>query len=229
MNGVEVRTARRARGLTQRDLAAKLGVSQGYVSLLERNQRAMPAPLAAKLASVLKMSAAKLPVSESRSLNTDQMARALGALGYEAFGYLTRGRRLNPAEVLLGVLRTDDVDARVVEALPWLVVQFSDLDWDWVVRFAKQDDLQNRLGFVLSLGNGLAEALRDSKAATVLAQWEQRLEKSRLQGEDSFARRTLTNAEVQWLRSHRSPEARRWNVLSTLSVQTIQRANQIAV
>ena len=159
---------------------------------------------------------------DAKALKGDQAAKALGALGYEPFGYLTSGRRLNPAEVLVAVLRTDDVDARVVEALPWLLVRYSDLNWEWVVRSVKQDDGQNRLGFVLSLGKGLAESLSDSKAAMSLGEWEQRLEKSRLQEDDTFSRQTLTNVEVKWLRAHRSPEAKRWNLLSTLSVATLQ-------
>jgi transcriptional regulator with XRE-family HTH domain len=224
MTGSDVRTARKACGLMQEDLAAKLGVSQGYVSLLERNQRVVPAHLAAKLASVLDMAPTVLPVRDAKSLKSDQAAKALGALGYEPFGYLPRGRRLNPAEVLVAVLRTDEVDTRVVEALPWLLVRYPDLNWEWVVRSVKQDDGQNRLGFVLSLGKGLAESLRDSKAATSLGEWEQRLEKSRLQEDDTFSRQTLTKAEVNWLRAHRSPEAKRWNLLSTLSAESLLHA-----
>jgi hypothetical protein len=137
--------------------------------LLERNQRAVPSHVATKLASVLGMSPTVLPVRDGKSLKSDQAAGALGALGYEPFGYLPRKRRVNPAEVLLAVLRADDVDARVVQALPWLVVRYADLNWDLVVRCVKQDDGQNRLGFVLTLGKGLAESLHDSKAPTVLA------------------------------------------------------------
>lgn len=222
MSGSDVSSARKVRGLKQEDLAAKLGVSQGYVSLLERNQRAVPRHLAAKLASVLDMAPTVLPVRDAKTLKSDQAAKALGVLGYEPFAYLARGRPLNPAEVLVAVLRTDDVDARVVEALPWLLVRYSDLNWEWVVRSVKQDDGQNRLGFVLSLGKGLAESLRDSRAATSLGEWEQRLEKSRLQEDDTFSRHTLTKAEVNWLRAHRSPEAARWNLLSTLSVESLQ-------
>lgn len=222
MKGRDVSNARKACGLKQEDLATKLGVSQGYVSLLERDHRAVPPRLAAKLASVLDMTPTALPMRDAKALKGDQAARALGALGYEPFGYLTSGRRLNPAEVLVAVLRTDDVDARVVEALPWLLVRYSDLNWEWVVRSVKQDDGQNRLGFVLSLGKGLAESLSDSKAAMLLGEWEQRLEKSRLQEDDTFSRHTLTNVEVKWLRAHRSPEAKRWNLLSTLSVATLQ-------
>jgi len=225
MNGNDVRSARNAVGLKQEDLAMKLGVSQGYVSLLERNQRPVPTRLATKLASVLDMSPTVLPVRDAKPLKSDQAAGALGALGYGPFGYLPRRRRVNPAEVLLAVLRTDDVDARVVEALPWLVVRYADLNWDLVVRSVKQDDGQNRLGFVLTLGKGLAESLHDSKATAVLGEWEQKLEKSRLQEDDSFSRKAVTNAEVNWLRMHRSPEAKRWNVLSTLSVETLSHAS----
>ena len=214
--------ARKARGLKQEALAAKLGVSQGYVSLLEGNQRTVPPRLAAKLASVLNMAPTTLPMRDAKALKGDQAAKALGALGYEPFGYLAHGRRLNPAEVLVAVLRTDDVDARVVEALPWLLVRYSDLNWEWVVRSVKQDDGQNRLGFVLSLAKGLAESLGDSKAAASLGEWEQRLEKSRLQQDDAFSRHTLTKAESNWLQAHRSPEARRWNLLSTLTVESLR-------
>jgi transcriptional regulator with XRE-family HTH domain len=222
VNGRDVSGARKARGLKQEDLAAKLGVSQGYVSLLERNHRAVPSRLAAKLASVLNMAPTTLPMRDAKSLQGDQAAKALGALGYEPFGYLASSRRLNPAEVLVAVLRADDVDARIVEALPWLLVRYADLNWEWVVRTVKQDDGQNRLGFVLSLGKGLAESLSDSKAAASLGGWEQRLEKSRLQEEDTFSRHTLTKVELKWLRAHRSPEAKRWNLLSTLSVESLQ-------
>ena len=86
MNGSDVSSARKALGLKQEDLAAKLGVSQGYVSLLERNQRAVPRHLATKLASVLDMAPTALPVRDAKSLKSDQAAKALGALGYEPFG-----------------------------------------------------------------------------------------------------------------------------------------------
>lgn len=207
--------------MNQEDLAAKLGVSQGYVSLLERNHRAVPRRLAVKLASVLDMTPTVLPVRDVKTLNSNQAAKALGALGYEPFGYLAHGRRLNPAEVLVAVLRTDDVDVRVVEALPWLLVRYWDLNWEWVVRSVKQDDGQNRLGFMLCLAKGLAESLSDFKAAASLGEWEQRLQKSRLQEDDTFSRHTLTKVEVNWLRVHRSPEAARWNLLSTLNVESL--------
>lgn len=224
MTGAQVRAARRTRGWKQQGLAEKLGVSQGYVSLVECNRRPVPRRLATKLASVLEMPATALPVHDAKPLALERVTRALGALGYEGFGYLRGGRRLNPADVLLGTLRADSVDGRVVEALPWLLVRYPDLNWDWVVRRAKQEDLQNRLGFVVSLARGLAESRAEAGTTAVLRTWERLLEDSRLQKDDSFSRPTLTSAEERWLRAHRSPEARHWNLLSTLSVETIRHA-----
>jgi len=221
MTGAHVRAARRTRGVKQQDLARQLGVSQGYVSLLERNRRAVTPRLARKLASVLEMSATLLPVHGTKPLKVERASRVLGALGYEGFGYL-RGRRLNPAELLLGILGAEDVDGRVVEALPWLALKYPNLNWEWLVPLAKQQDLQNRLGFVVSVARGLADSRGDANAAAVLRRWERVLQNSRLQKEDTFSRRSLTAAEQKWLRVHRSPEAKRWNVLSTLSAESMR-------
>jgi transcriptional regulator with XRE-family HTH domain len=210
--------------LTQGTLAQKLGVSQGYVSLLERNRRPVPPRLAAKVAAVLAMPATALPVHEANSFEFDDAAPALGALGYEGFAHLRKGRRLNPTELLLRTLRADNVDGRVVRALPWLLVRYPELRWDWLVRLVKQEDLQNRLGFLLSLARGLAEAHHNDEATAVLRAWEQRLEPSRLLRSDSFSRSALTDAERRWLASHRSLEAKHWNVLSTLSADMLRDA-----
>lgn len=223
MNGAQVRTARKARGLNQADVARRLGVSQGYVSLLERNHRSVPVALAPKLASLLDMPARLVPVRAGAALRAADARRQLGTLGYPGFEYLESRRRLNPAEVLLRTLRADVLDARVVSALPWLLVQYPDLKWEWVVREAKQDDLQNRLGFVVSLARALAEAQGQTHAVNTLSQWEHRLEASRLLKTDALS--SATEAEERWLRHHRSPEARRWNVLSTLTAESVVNAS----
>jgi hypothetical protein len=145
-------------------------------------------------------------------------------LGYVGFAHLRKGRRLNPTELLLSTLRADDVDGRVVKALPWLLLRYPDLRWDWLVRLVKQEDLQNRLGFLVSLARGLAEARQDDGTAAILRVWEQRLEPSRLLRSDSFSRSTMTAAERRWLASHRSPTAQHWNVLSTLTVEQLRDA-----
>ena len=221
MSGTQLRAARTRRGLKQQELADRLGLSQGYVSLLERNRRVVPRRLAQKLASVLQLPATSLPVGDTEPLEPERATRVLGTLGYEGFKYLRRGRRLNPAELVLRILRGDNVDARVVKALVWLLVQYPDLEWDWVVRMAKQNDLQNRLGFLVSLARGFAE-VHDPKATPALRHWEQALEKSRLQKTATFG--PLTDAEQTWLQTHSSAEAHHWNVLSTLSVDALQYA-----
>ena len=58
------------------------------------------------------------------SLKPDEASAALGALGYPGFAYLRNRRPLNPADLLLRTLRAGDVDARVVEALPWLLLKY---------------------------------------------------------------------------------------------------------
>jgi len=128
--------------------------------------------------------------------------------------------RANPAEVLLRALGADHLEARVVESLPWLVRTYADLDWDWVMSRAKQSDLQNRLGFVVAVARGLTEGDHDVRTTTVLRALEARLESSRLQKQDAFSRQSMTTAEERWLQEHGSPEAKHWNMLSTLSANT---------
>jgi hypothetical protein len=55
--------------------------------------------------------------------------------------------------------------------------------------------------------------------AGVLRHWEGVLEHSRLQREDAFA--ALTEAERKWLRTHRSPEAAHWNLLTAMGAETM--------
>jgi transcriptional regulator with XRE-family HTH domain len=224
MSGADLHEARRERGWTQAELADRLGVTQAYVCLLERNRRAVPRRLAQKLASVLKLSPRTLPMSAGRtSLKPDEATSALGAVGYPGFGYLRHRRPLNPADLLLRALRASDVDARVVEALPWVLVKYPDLDWAWLLREAKADDLQNRLGFLVCVARQLAELRGERGTANKLAEQEHSLEGSRLQREGAF-RESLTNAERRWLREHRPPHAAHWNMLSTVDASELAHA-----
>lgn len=107
------------------------------------------------------------------------------------------------------------MDPRTAEALPWLVLTFPDLDWEWLVPQAKQRDLQNRLGYVVSLARGVADLQRLDVARALEAR-ETSLERSRLVREDVFGRSLPTEAERRWLRSNRPRAAAHWNVLSDL-------------
>jgi len=222
MTGELLRSARKQRELNQRQLGERLGVSQAYVSQLERGRRLMPARLVDRLASILDLPATALPLRDDRPLDRDRATVAMGTLGYDGFGYLREQQSSNPAEVLVRTLGADHVDARLVEALPWLVRTYADMDWAWVLSRVKQADLQNRLGFVVSVARGRAEAAGDAPTTAVLRVVEARLESSRLQKQDAFSRPSMTRAEERWLQQHSSPEAKRWNMLSTLTADTAQ-------
>jgi transcriptional regulator with XRE-family HTH domain len=219
MSGAQVRETRKARGLTQVQLAQKMGLSQAYMSLLERGQRHVPARLAAKLATVLEMSPTAVPVQATSPLSAEESRRHLGTLGYEGFRYLETRRRVNPAEVMLRTLRSHELDGRVARALPWLLMEYADLNWDWLLRQAKQEDLQNRLGFLVSLAKGLAVSKGKSQTVARLNKWERQLEVSRLLKTDCLS--AVTQAEERWLRDHRSDEAKYWNVLSSLTPSSL--------
>ena len=97
----------------------------------------------------------------------------------------------------------------------WVLVAHAELDWAWLVRHAKVDDLQNRLGFLVSLAAEVAQRQGQAAAATQLTSARAVLERSRLAGEGAF-RGTLSDAERRWLRHHRPPAATHWNLLTNL-------------
>jgi hypothetical protein len=154
------------------------------------------------------------------------LARDLAALGYPGFSHL-RSRSpapRNPGEVLLAALAQDDLETRMVEALPWLVRRYWSLDWDRAVPEAKLQDLQNRLGFVVALARSLAARERDQRAVAALAAAERRLERSRLAREDTLCRAAMPAAERRWLAEHRSDEARHWNLLTDWTADALRYA-----
>jgi transcriptional regulator with XRE-family HTH domain len=53
INNFSFKEKRRAKGLSQQDLAKLLGLSQGMISLLERGSRGVPVHLVTKLCQVL--------------------------------------------------------------------------------------------------------------------------------------------------------------------------------
>ena len=225
MTGADVREARNQKCWTQTDLAEKLGVTQAYVSLLESNRRDVPRRLQPKLVTLLDLSASELPMTRAADpLPEHRVASALATLGYPGFAHLARARKLNPAELLDRTLRRPHVEARLAEALPWVLVHYANLDWEWLVSQAKQHDFQNRLGFVVTVARGLADHSGDASTAQAMRAWEGVLERSRLQKEDSFAGDRLTDAERRWLRTNRSAEAAQWNMLSNVSVDTLTNA-----
>jgi transcriptional regulator with XRE-family HTH domain len=219
MTARDLRVARVGRAWSQADAAARLGVSQAYLAMLERGRRRLTSQLARRAAKVYHLAPADVPRSPRAlpgRVDPATFAKDLAGLGYPGLTYL-RPRHWtpkNPGEVLLKALAQPDLEPRLVEALPWLVLRYSALDWDWVVHEAKVHDLQNRVGFVVDLARQVAERAGDERKEHSLRALEARLDRSRLAREDTLCRGSLPEAERRWLAEHRPEAARHWNLLT---------------
>lgn len=224
MTSDRFKSGRLQAGLTQKQAAAALGVSQPYLSQLEMGQRPVTAELARAATTLYRLPATALPMPEPPSkedvADGAQLARQLSGLGYPGFQHL-RPRKANPAAVVLAALLQDDLETRLAEALPWVLLTYPDLDWAWLVRHAKLHDVQNRLGFLVAVAKGLAA---DQPAFTQLAAIEQQLERARLAREDTLCRESMPAAERRWLQAHRSALARHWNLLTGLTADQLSYA-----
>jgi transcriptional regulator with XRE-family HTH domain len=230
LTGETLLEARKRKGWEQQFAAAKLGVSQSYLSLLERGVRRVSAALQRKAARIYRLSATALPVmigcGEVQPVDDeDQFARDLGVLEYPGFSYMQGGRKRNPVELLAAALCTANLDTRLVEALPWIVYRFTDLDWDWLTAAVKLKDVQNRLGYVINLARQIAERSGDPDKVALLAERERMLERSRLAREDTLCHDSMTEAEKKWIREHRPDAARRWRLMTDLHLEHLHYVN----
>jgi hypothetical protein len=165
-------------------------------------------------------SATKKEQARSRAL-----CDALGALGYPGLRSLVADEeeevQHDPAVVLLAALSCDHVDGRVVEALPWLVISFENLDWEWIIREARRRHAQNRLGYIVCLALRVsAGAAGSMEQLARLSSVEERLFEYRLDKEDTLCRK-VPDAERKWLRDSRPSEARQWNLLTDLRAKDL--------
>jgi transcriptional regulator with XRE-family HTH domain len=228
MTGTLLREARRKKKWTQRQAAVALGVTQGYLSMLEKGRRAVSDRFARKALKVLRLPPTAVPLRSWEAARRRDFGAELGALGYPGFSYLrlssSRGPR-NPAEVLLGALSEPNLDARVAEGLPWLVLRYVDMDWVWLTDNAKMRDLQNRLGFAVSLAIDTAKTKSDTEMVTALRSRLDVLEKARLAREDTFCHESMTLAEKVWLRQNRSAMAAHWNLLTDMRAEHLEHAS----
>jgi transcriptional regulator with XRE-family HTH domain len=225
MNGQELREARLRRDLTQQETAEKLGVTQAYLSMLERGRRPVSYSLARRAVETLKAPPTVLPLRfagmGAAAFGSDKLRCELAALGYPGFSHLRAKARHNPAEVLLNALNEPDLDMRVTEGLPWLALTYADMEWDWVVQNAKLLDRQNRLGFVTTLAAQLASKADDPHRSGRLREYVAVLDRSRLVKEDTLCHDSLTESERKWLRLNRSPEAEHWNLLTDMQAENL--------
>ena len=229
MIGEQLLRARQNRNWEQAEAAAKLGISQPYLSLLETGKRAITKPLARRAIRLYKLPPTALPMEVlSEDLPAPQeenLASEISALGYPKLTHVKgKSAAKNPAEVLLTALSAEDLDSRLVEALPWLAAKYADTDWKVTIKLAKINDLQNRLGFIVNVARRLAERINDTEKANKLRQAEETLSFSRLYREDTLCRASMTEAERKWLKTNRSAEAKYWRLLTDLTPEHLDYA-----
>jgi transcriptional regulator with XRE-family HTH domain len=84
VTGDELKNARKASAWTQAQAAARLGVTQAYLSMVERGERAVSSELASKAVGVFEVPATALPLMEyqTRARETGFFQSMLGSLGY---------------------------------------------------------------------------------------------------------------------------------------------------
>lgn len=225
MKHEQLKAGRLEVGLTQVQAAERLGVSQPYLSQLEKGDRPMTKELARAAAALYQLPATALPVpdtsSEETRVDPEMLARQLAGLGYPGFAHL-HGVPANPATVLLGAVLQRDLEVRLAEALPWVVLTYPDLDWPWLVREAKLHDVQNRLGFLVEMARSLAVAKPQLQPAVErLSVAADQLERCRLARQDTLCRESMPAVEREWLTLTRSSVARHWNLLTGLTADQL--------
>ena len=209
-------------GWTQSRLAGRLGVTQAYLSLMEGGKRSVPDRVSREAVALLRLPPTSLPRSALRATDPAEVDRVLeqglARLDYPGLAYRRKpGGRRNPMDLLLMALAVDDLDPRLTEALPWLLLRFEGYDTAELVARAKSLDLQNRLGFTVALARRAGERSPTFRnRLTELERLEQTLERSRLAREDTYGRQERSDRMRAWLRSHRSREAEHWNLLTDL-------------
>lgn len=219
-----LQSARGARGWTQKRAARQLGVTQAYLSMLERGRRVPPPTLATRLAEVYSLSPASLPLPagdwQPLLAGDREVAAELGRLGYPGLAARRRGEQKNPAELLLTALSLGDLDRRLIQALPWLFLRYPEMDSAWLLDRARRLDLQNRLGFIVTLAREVREA-RSEPVPPNLADLEAALDRSRLARFGTLCQSSMSEEQGRTLYQTRSETARRWNLLTDLKAEAL--------
>jgi transcriptional regulator with XRE-family HTH domain len=225
MTGIDLRNARLKAGWTQSRLAGRLGVTQAYLSLLEGGKRRVPDRVKRFVASLFSLPPTCLPLAAPRTLDPAAadatLEQGLARLGYPGLAYRRKpGERRNPAELLLMGLSADDLDPRLAEALPWLLLKFEGFNSEELVARAKSVDVQNRLGFIVALARRVTESNPTYRnRGNELRRLELALERSRLAREDTCGPGNMSERMRKWMRRNRSPEAEHWNLLTDLKLE----------
>jgi transcriptional regulator with XRE-family HTH domain len=222
MNGAILVGTRKALGFTQAETAELLGVSQPFLSQLERGRRAMQEATALR-AFELFAEPTFLPLDASRREDETRLADELGAMGYPGFAYLAEKPKRNPAELLLDALDRPDLSTRIAEGLPWVPLRYPDLDWKWLVAEMKLRNRQNRLGFVVGLALQLAERLPGHGAVRPkLEPVEVELEKARLANPGTYCHDSWSHRQRELTDKRRSDLAVHWNLTTGVRLEHLE-------
>ena len=93
----DLKAARLNTGWSQREVAARLGVSQPYYSQMERGFRLLPARQVSRAIRKLHLPPTALPLpplaTQFAPVAPHELASALARLGYEGFAHLASARR----------------------------------------------------------------------------------------------------------------------------------------
>lgn len=225
----EIRQYRGHLMLSQAQLAHALGVTQAYISQLERGKRPVSTKLAVKLAGLPDLRRLPATVFPEDTAGLDRIdadfAADLGAMGYPGFASPGERAPKNPAAVIVGILKRRQVAPGVMAAIPWLLLRFPDLNTSWLIDQARLNNLQNRLGFLTDLAIEIAETYLaagrfDEAHLLKLEEMRGHLEDSRLAKDDTLAR-PLSPSERQFFEENRSETARHWNLLTGLTKETL--------
>jgi transcriptional regulator with XRE-family HTH domain len=206
--------------MSQVEAAAQLGVSQTLLSLMEKGERSVTPAVAQRAVTHLHATPELLPVSTKTRHSDDQLAADLGALGYPGYGYL-RSQPRNPAEVFFDALDRPDLDARLVEALPWLPLRYSNMDWNWLTTQAKIHNRQNRLGFVVALSAKVAKKHAKRDVAKRLSQVVKTLEEGRLAKTDTLCQESWPPGQRKFAHNQRSVLAAHWKLDTRLTEENL--------
>lgn len=231
MRGTELRAARRGAGVTQERLAQLLGVTQGYVSLLEKGRRVPSPRLTRKVCRVLGLPPTSLPVTTTRrgagGTRPEWVVRCLANLDYPGYAFRKApGRRVNPAEVLLRTLAQQRVAPRLFEAMPWLLLTYGGFDHKTLVGKARELGVQNRLGFVAALARAVARSNQVFEhRATEMESLQSALELHRLANEDALGQDLRSERLRAWVKAVRTSDAAHWNLLTALAPEQLPYAN----
>src|SRR5579862_2384397 len=150
----------------------------------------------------------------------DRIKASLGGLGYPGFRYLAPTPvEADPREVLFEALRADDMDQRVIDALPWVLAHRNDLDLRALTDQVRSAGLQNRLGFLIEITVSAAKRMRHREVTERLEPWLLVLREMRHTDEDTLAKASMTEVERRRLRRSRSKAARFWRLLTDLNTK----------